>query len=403
MKTFVKLMTLIVLFSLVVSCGGAPATTQAPIATQAPDVPVLLPTTTLAPVAEPVLSANEQWAKDNGVGQYQPAADDWAAIEAAAKVEGKVVVYSNSSRIATLGDAFSKLYPEITVEANDMGGAEEVLKVREEQKAGAYAGDVWANAQGPDMIGEFLPNQWLWKFIPTEDLAVLPQTSQDPVVTSSTEVFGWVYNSELNKTCPINNWWQLTDAEWKGKIFIKDPINSAEDLGMLLSFTMHNDEVAAAYKAQYGTEWNTDAAFGTDTPNAGYLWIKKFTQNKPIGEPGSDDVWKAMAAPGLKDNMLGWLPLSKYRNVTDGKAAFQPCVGLSPVVGLQKHNYLAVINQAPHPNAAKLFIRYALTADGFAPYNQVGQFSGRTDVKPIEAAVEFASPAGLEFRQYFCI
>ncbi len=89
MKTFVKLMTLIVLFSLVVSCGGTPATAPSAPATQAPAVPVLLPTATMAPVAEPSsLTANEQWAKDNGLGPYQPATDDWAAIEAAAKLEG---------------------------------------------------------------------------------------------------------------------------------------------------------------------------------------------------------------------------------------------------------------------------------------------------------------------------
>jgi len=389
MKTFLKLMTLMVLFSLVVSCGGVPATTPPVVpATQPPAATE--PPATAAPTEVP-LSAAETWAKANGVGSYQPAADDWAAIEAAAKTEGKVVIYSNSSRVADAGDAFAKLYPDITVEANDMGGAEVVVKVREEQKAGAYAGDVWFNAQGPDMIGEFIPNQWLWKFIPTDLLSVLPAEAQDPVVTASTEIFGWVYNSELNTSCPINNWWQLTDPAWKGKIFIKDPINSAEDLGMLMSFAMQKDEVAAAYKALYGVEWNTDTAFGDDTPDAGYLWIKKFTQNKPIGEPGSDDVWKAMATPGMKDNMLGWLPLSKYRNVVSGKAAFTPCMGLSPVIGLQKRNYLAVINQAPHPNAAKLFIKFALSAEGFAPWNQVGQYSARTDVKPTESAAAFAN------------
>ncbi len=160
---------------------------------------------------------------------------------------------------------------------------------------------------------------------------------------------------------------------------------------MLMSFAMHTDEVAAAYKALYGAEWNKDAAFGPDTPDAGYLWIKKFTQNQPIGEPGSDDVWKAMATPGMKDNLLGWLPLSKYRNVTSGKAVFTPCVGLSPVVGIQKRNYAAVINQAPHPNAAKLFIKYVLSPEGFTPWNQVGQYSARTDIKPVEDAVPFAN------------
>jgi iron(III) transport system substrate-binding protein len=386
MKAFVKILTICLVLSFIVSCGPAPTATPAPV-TQPPatEVPTAVP-----PTAVP-LSAAEQWAKDNGLGTYQPAAEDWAAIEAAAKLEGSVVVYSNSSRIQDAAAVWATLYPDIKIEANDMGGAEEVTKVREEQKAGAFAGDVWFNAQGPDMEGEFLPKEYLWKFMPPELLSVIPAADQSPVVTQSMEVFGWIYNSQLNKSCPISNWWELTDAKWKGKIFIKDPINSAEDLGMLMSAAKHADEFATAYQTLYGKAWTTDTAVSADILDAGWLWIKKFAQNQPVGVAGSDDVWAAMAAPGMTDNLLGWLPLSKYRNVTSGKAFFEPCVGLSPVAGVQKHNYVAVINQAPHPNAAKLFIRFALSADGFKPWNQVGQYSARTDVAPIAAAVPFQS------------
>lgn len=384
MKGFFRIATLVVMIFALAACAKP---TEAPVATDAPVAE------TEAPAAAPTeipLSENEQWAKDNGLGIYQPATDDWAAIEAAAKAEGTLVIYSNSSRIAAAAEAFSALYPEIKVETNDMGGAEVVSKVREEQKAGAYAGDVWFNAQGPDMVGEFIPNQWLWKFIPNDLLAVMPEENQNPVATHSTEVFGFIYNTELNPDgCPIKNLWEVTDPTWKGKLFIKDPINSAEDLGMLMSIANHADDMAAAYKALYNAEWNTDAAYDSDIPDAGWLWIKKLAQNQPVGVGGSDDVWGSMAVPGLKENMLGWAPLSKYRNVIKGDAVFEPCVGLEPVIGAQKHNYVAVINKAAHPNAAKLFIRFALSQDGFVPWNQVGQFSGNTSVVPVDAAIAF--------------
>jgi len=83
MKAFVKLMTLFVLFSLVVSCSGTPATTVAP----PPPPTSVAPPTAVPPPTEVPLSANEQWAKDNGLGPYQPATDDWAAIEAAANLK----------------------------------------------------------------------------------------------------------------------------------------------------------------------------------------------------------------------------------------------------------------------------------------------------------------------------
>lgn len=395
MKKLIQLVSLIALFSVLAACGGptaAPIQTDDPVDIEAPaateaqaDSSADTEENEVVEESEPQLSESEQWAKDNGIGMYMPETEDWEKIEAAAKAEGSLTVYSNSSRILDAAAVWAELYPEIKIEAFDMGGAEVITKVREEQKAGVFVGDVWYSAGGPDVEGEFVPNQYIWKYIPSELLAVMPEENQNPVATASTEIFGWIYNSELNDTCPISNWWALTDPEWKGKVFIKDPINSAEDLGMLMSAVSHPDEFAAAYKEYFGT----DIVLDDDTPDAGWYWIKKFAQNQPIGVSGGDDVWGAMAIPGLQDNMLGWLPLSKYRKVLAEDAVFEPCLGMSPVVGVQKHNYLAVINKAPHPNAAKLFIRFALSEEGFEPWNQVGQYSGRTDIAPIEDALPF--------------
>jgi iron(III) transport system substrate-binding protein len=408
MKTLLRIATLILIISFLVACAKTPdaPVVQEPLAeaTNAPAEATNAPAAATAAPVEPTavpLSAAEQWAKDNGFGNYQPESEDWAAVEAAAKDEGVVIVYSNSSRILDAAAIWETIYPDIKIEANDLGGSEVVSKVREEQKAGAFTGDIWFNAQGPDMEGEFMPNNYLWKYIPPEILANLPEENQNPILTHSTETFGWIYNSELNETCPISNWWELTDAVWKGKIFMKDPINSAEDMGMLISATVHADEFASAYQTLYGSDWSTDSAVDSDVPDAGWLWIKKYAQNQPIGVGGSDDVWGAMAIPGLTDNMLGWAPLSKYRNVVSGKAVFEPCLGLSPVEGVQKHNYVTVINQAPHPNAAKLFIRFAMTQEAFTPWNQVGQYSGRTDIEPIEVAVPFKSLNVFNFDNLF--
>jgi len=96
-----------------------------------------------------------------------------------------------------------------------------------------------------------------------------------------------------------------------------------------------------------------------------------------------------MGSPGLQENILGLFWYSKYREVKEGNAFFEPCVGLEPVIGVQKHNYLAVVNQAPHPNAAKLYMKFALSADGFTPWNQVGQMSARTDLPPVDDYLPF--------------
>ena len=54
--------------------------------------------------------ADEAWQKKAGVGIYAPANQDWDAIEASARKEGQVVIYSVSSRIAKLVDGFKEKY-----------------------------------------------------------------------------------------------------------------------------------------------------------------------------------------------------------------------------------------------------------------------------------------------------
>ncbi len=384
MKKMHCLLALIVVMILLAGCAQPTAAPAPADPTKASD-PATEPVAPVENTPEPELTEQEEWLKAAGLGDYTPEAQDWASIEAAAKLEGSLIVYANSSRVASAAEAFAALYPEITIEALDMGGADVITKVREEQNAGAFTGDVWLSAGGPDIEGEFMPAKFLWKFIPDDLVDVIPAESQEPIVTTNTEVFGWVYNNELNDTCPIDNWWALTDPVWSGKIYIKDPLNSAEDLGMLISATTHAEELAAAYKEYFGT----DPVLEEDTPDAGWLWLKKFAQNSPIGTPGGDETVEAVGSLGMTDSYIGWMPLSKYRAVLKGEAAFSPCETLNPVVGLQKHNYVAVINQAPHPNAAKLFIKFILSAEGFAPWNQVGQYSSIPGIEPIADALPF--------------
>ncbi len=93
MKTFGKIFTIIFLISLLAGCS-----TPAPAVTEAPPEPGA-PAATEAPVVEPTLTAKQEWVKTNQLGDYATEPQDWAAIEEAAKKEGKVVVYANTSKI----------------------------------------------------------------------------------------------------------------------------------------------------------------------------------------------------------------------------------------------------------------------------------------------------------------
>ncbi len=374
MKMFVKLMTLLVLFSLIVGCGGTPATTKPP-ATQPP---ATQPPATQPPATEPPLTANEQWAKANGVGPYQPATDDWAAIEAAAKLEGKVTVYANSGGVEELPDAWKALYPDIELDAADTDGID--TKMQAEQESGNVIGDVWFNSDGHILYGKFVPNEWMWWFVP-RDVKIPELTADYPfaIARHSTDVIG--YNNKVYPDgCPATNIWQIVEPKYKAKFFMEDPMSDVSTMAKIATFVQNGDEMAAAYEKLYGKAWTTDELAKTDASgiaveNAGYLWLKKLAYNGVVVLDDGDMVDAAFAGlelPAGEEPGFGWTGYSTLEATQEGELNMSPCFNLEPIMGIFKTSFLGIANNAPHPNAAKLFIRFILSEAGFEPWNEIG-------------------------------
>lgn len=362
MKTLYRIMALLIL-ACVVLTACAP---QAAPATQAPADPAAPAT----PPTDVPLTPQEEWLKANQLGPYDTGAQDWAAIEEAAKKEGTVLVYANSSKVEKAAENFMELYPEIKVEAFDLGGDDVALKTIEEQKAGAFTGDVWFSSGGAELVGNILPKNYVWRFLPDSTAAVTPEQYTQPLLMSRFGTSIFAYNSELNDTCPIKNIWELTQPEWKGKFFIEDPLNDASTLSKLITLAFHADEMKAAYVELYGEEPKLD----DDTPDAGWLWLKRFAQNGPIPEPGGDEVDSAFATPGMTESYMALTSYSNMSDVVEGNLAFEPCWGLLPKVGIQSQSYVGILNQAPHPNAAKLWIKFVTSPDGRDPWAKFGTY-----------------------------
>jgi iron(III) transport system substrate-binding protein len=363
MKAILKIATLVLLVSFLAACAKpAVVPTKAPV--------VVEPGATEAPVAEVTLTPQEEWLKANSLGQYDTGEQDWVAIEAAAIAEGEVLVYANSSKTEKAAAGFMEMYPGIKVQAFDLGGDDVLAKTLEEQKAGAFTGDVWFSSGGADLIGQVLPKGYVWRFVPDSTAAYTPEMYQEPLLFSRFGTTIFAYNSELEESCPISNIWELTQPEWKDRFFIEDPLNDASTLSKLITIASKADVMKEAYVALYGTEPVLDA----DTPDAGWLWLKRFAQNGPTAEPGGDEVDSAFATPGMKDSYMALTSYSNMADVQEGILAFNGCWDLVPVVGVQSQSYVGIINQAPHPNAAKLWIKYVTSAAGRKPWAKFGTF-----------------------------
>lgn len=397
MKSFVKILTICLLVSLLAGCGGTAPATQVPAATQAPATQA--PVATQAPATEVHLTEAEQWAKDNGVGPYQPETLDWAAIESAAKKEGSVTVYANSSKFEKLLDKWNELYPAIKLEGGDTDGI--TTKMQAEQQAGNVVGDVWFNSDGHILYGQFAPNQWIWSFVP-DGYSNPAVTAERPFAVERHSVDVWGYNQEIHPDgCPLTNWWQLVDPALSGKVFVENPLSDPSTNAKFTLIVDHADEMAQAYQEFFGKDWTADPdaqpdSFGVAPENAGYLFIRKLAKNQPVMEPGGDEVDTAFSSLGMDPKsepgygLTGW---DSYKSTLDGEIAMAPCLTMKPVMGILKSNYVAIANKAPHPNAAKLFIKFVLSQDGFKPWNTVGVFPGNFNLTPWDGAPEIKSVA----------
>ena len=372
MKLIFKVLSILIMASFVASCATTP--TAAPV-TQAP-----VSSATQAPTAPPVLSAEEQWLKDNQLGPYFTLDQDWAAIEEAAKKEGKVVVYAGSSRIEDQIAIWNEMYPDITLEGYDTEGIS--TKMEEEHNAGNVIGDVFFAGDMMQLAGILQPQGIVLPFIPSEFASVLPTSADQPYAIARYGGDVWGYNNQQNPNgCPVKNIWQLVDGSYPNKIYLEDPLAEADKISFFVTMIAHGDELAAAYKENTGKEWTTDADYGTDTPNAGWLWTKKLAKNPNlVVMPGGDEILEAMATLDMTDPAgIGNTSYSKMRDTLNGEIAFTACEGMKPVMGTSGTTFLGIAANAAHPNAAKLYTRFALTTEGYEPWNVMGDWPGRTD------------------------
>ena len=88
-----------------------------------------------------------------------------AAIEAAAREEGTVTIYSVSSRIAKLVDSFQERYG-IEIVGYDIASDLQLEKLRREHNAGVHTVDVLFNSESSILLNEALPAKLVWNFIP---------------------------------------------------------------------------------------------------------------------------------------------------------------------------------------------------------------------------------------------
>jgi len=333
--------------------------------------------------------ADETWQKAAGVGEYASVNQDWAEIEAAAKKEGQVVIYSVSSRIAKLVDGFKEKYG-IEIVGFDMPSDLQIEKLRREHKAGIHSVDVLFNAEAPLLLNEALPNNLVWNFVPTGLEADLDAHETEPFLIQRHSSRVIYYNTALNPDgAPIDSIWDLTREEWKGRTLLPSPLEDGLSANFIQTILHNADEMSAAYEREFGEPITysedvievVEESATIDAPDAAMEWLYRFLNNEPVFQSSTTKIFKNVGDVQQDNPPLGITTFSKMRKNKEGVYAAGPIFDLDPIFGVSYPTALVMADMAPHPNAAKLLIRYMMEEEGFAPWNEPGDYAARTSIE----------------------
>ncbi|MCR8633142.1 ABC transporter substrate-binding protein [Paenibacillus radicis (ex Xue et al. 2023)] len=300
-----------------------------------------------------------------------------------AKKEGKVVVYSPSARANDAKKTFEAKYPGITVEVFKLKSNDLMDKLIKEQDAGLFNADVIITKEVSGAVGEEMvkPGR-VYKYLP-EDIA---PNVDEPFRTKDgyanyLEMRTLYYNTEAYKSAPVSSWWDLTTPEWTGKVYLVDPLSSPAFMDLFTGMVVNSDDMKKAYKDKFGKEIELHG-----TENAGYEFIKRLRENKPVVLKGSGDVLDAIGKAGTKSQAVGVAVSGDERKIEDDGLKVAPIYDIKPKTSVPDAGYVYMAQKAPHEYAGKLFIRWMMgekdgKGAGVEPFNELGSWVPRSDVK----------------------
>ena len=215
---------------------------------------------------------------------------------------------------------------------------------------------------GPDLKTYLLDEELAYSYFPESLKDVVEEEYQDPAVVTFINSLLIYHNG--NGSINLNNIWQLTEPEWNGKVFFKDPTKETVNLNFLMMLTSPewSDRLAAAYEAYYGKAFEAG-----EFKNAGYAWIDGFLKNVNYTYTSASKIATGIAS-GAPGN-LGLFVFSKLRKVDEADRGNLTVVQFENEVegfsGFMYPIYATVAKDTDCPYTCALFINYLLSPEGF--------------------------------------
>ncbi|MDY5153564.1 iron(III) transport system substrate-binding protein [Actinobaculum suis] len=319
-------------------------------------------------------SNGEAATEDSGAPSAASTVDtdfDLEELIAAAKKEGPITIYDNASAVEDMAEAFTAKYG-IEATGVKVNAAEAFEMVTREAQAGNVQGDVVAIQDVPALTNDLLPSGHVYSWIPGDLVDDIEPAQRDPLIMINDPNF-WTYNTEVYDSCPVSNVWELTEEDWKGKVAMEDPEGANKMLDWFSQMSQFGEtEMRDAYKEHFGKEFAGESA--TEE------WVGKLAANSPILTDSNENVSAAVGAPGQSEPPVGLMASSKYRNIEEKGYHMGTCDNLKPWAGLAAPKAIVIASGTKNPNAAKLFVHFALTEEGIDPQISDGKYSSNTAI-----------------------
>lgn len=287
-------------------------------------------------------------------GAALAASDD---LIAAAKKEGVISIYAATdlTQAQALLDAFTKKYPGIRVDYNDIGTNGVYNRVISEAAAGQVGGDlVWTSAM--DQTVKLAVDGYLVSYSSPEIGALPSWAVYDKTVYATTlEPIGMIYNklalpeAEVPRTRAALIEF-LGKKDVTGKVATFDPEKSG--VGFMIQT---NDS------KQRNDYWDLVGAFGT-------------AKGKTYSSTGSMRETVVSGENVIAFNLIGSYALDWVKSASNLGVAFGQ--DYTPAFS----RVAAIMKNAPHPNSAQLFLDFMLSQEGQNAIASKGMPSLRTDV-----------------------
>lgn len=271
------------------------------------------------------------------------AAEDWAAIQAAARTEGALSLYHNlrPQGVEPLLAEFRRANPGIQTEQIRLGSAPLIERFSTEFNAGRNLADVMLTFPDDAMFAGVDKGGWAAEWVPPELAAFRPEANHASrmfAVHTSRNVIIWNKQRVKPADAP-KEWSDLWDPKWKGKVAMDPPWRSIAVQGVVALWVKNGI---------------TDAA-------------QKLNANDVRFFEGSAGVFQAVLRGDALVGTLADLPLEP--GLEDGA----PIGFVYPKSGTATNDGYAMVSaKAPHPNAGRVFVNWLLSAPGQAVLQQYG-------------------------------